>query len=146
MGKYTTANMKAWRKVTLLLALALVSTCFVAAHPGHDRLANENAINKNNGFVQNGDIVEQMSAELLGAVKERHKRLSDQRRAELETLMALSKMTGKFMNVSRGGRQLDTAKWQKEALRLRNEYEESEKIVQTFWKTRLQRKRGISCC
>ncbi|KAG7214089.1 hypothetical protein KM043_001448 [Ampulex compressa] len=50
------------------------------------------------------------NAEPVGPIKERQKRLSDQRRAELETLMALSKMTGKLVNVSRGGRQLDNAK------------------------------------
>ncbi|XP_076240466.1 uncharacterized protein LOC143182990 [Calliopsis andreniformis] len=74
---------------------------------------NENTANTKNGFpdfAQSGDIAEQINAELLGAAKERHKRLSDQRRAELETLMALSKMTNRFMNVpSRGGRQLDSS-------------------------------------
>lgn len=48
--------------------------------------------------------------QILYHTHRRHKRLSDQRRAELETLMALSKMTGKLVNVIRGGRQLQPTK------------------------------------
>lgn len=47
----------------------------------------------------------ELNQEISEMNKERYKRLSDQRRAELETLMALSKMTGKLVNVIRGGRQ-----------------------------------------
>lgn len=101
-------------KIVFLLAFSCLAA-IISAHPGHGRYPNENQIGAHDAllnFAKTGEnhFAEQANEELLGAVKERQKRLSDQRRAELETLMALSKMTGKLVTVTRGGRQLDASK------------------------------------
>ncbi|XP_076618230.1 uncharacterized protein LOC143340317 [Colletes latitarsis] len=106
--------MKPWINIVSLFSLFYVSA-IIFAHPSYGSLTNENQIGKHDAllnFMKTGgnDFPGQMKEELLGAVKERQKRLSDQRRAELETLMALSKITEKLVNVTRGGRQLDISK------------------------------------
>ena len=93
---------------TLFYLLTIVS-----AHPGYERFTSGKAVDAQGGllnFKESEHDGEQMKEELLGAVKERHKRLSDQRRAELETRMALAHMMEKWATVSRGGRQLNMVK------------------------------------
>ncbi|XP_043510534.1 uncharacterized protein LOC122528937 [Frieseomelitta varia] len=99
---------KFWMAVTILFALLQLAS----AQSGHNRIARENTLNVHDTFSKMGEngIAEQVNAEISGTIRNRQKRLSDQRRAELETLIALSKMTGKLMNVIRGGRQLQAIK------------------------------------
>ncbi|XP_015438620.1 PREDICTED: uncharacterized protein LOC107193645 [Dufourea novaeangliae] len=105
----------AWTKIVLLFTLLYT---VASAHPGHERLTNSEkqtgphdpSVNLVENEEQMNDFARQLNEDLSEAVKERHKRLSDQRRAELETLMALSKMTEKLVTVTRGGRQLDASK------------------------------------
>ncbi|XP_076393343.1 uncharacterized protein LOC100878586 [Megachile rotundata] len=101
------------------IAIAIILALFclpelASARPTLERLRHENAITHdavlNFAKLEKGNVAEELNEELLGTVKQRYKRLSDQRRAELETLMALSKMTEKLNNVIRGGRHLDSAK------------------------------------
>ncbi|XP_054001685.1 uncharacterized protein LOC128888647 [Hylaeus anthracinus] len=107
--------MKSWIKIVSLFTLFYLST-IVSARPGYGRFTNENQIGAHDAvlnFARTGedDLAGKMNEELLGVVNERQKRLSDQRRAELETLMALYKMTGKLHpTVMRSGRQLDISK------------------------------------
>ncbi|XP_003486810.1 uncharacterized protein LOC100740040 [Bombus impatiens] len=101
--------------VAVALFASLCLSEIVSAQPGYDRVARENTVDIYDtllNFAKMGEkgMAEEMSAGISGMTKERHKRLSDQRRAELETLMALSKMTGKLVNVIRGGRQLQPTK------------------------------------
>ncbi|KAK1117653.1 hypothetical protein K0M31_015823 [Melipona bicolor] len=98
---------KFWMAITIVFALLFLSE-FATAQSGYNRIARENTLNIYNTLSKMGEngIAEQMNAEISGTIKNRQKRLSDQRRAELETLIALSKMTGKLVNVIRGGRQL----------------------------------------
>ncbi|CAK9798234.1 hypothetical protein ANTPLA_LOCUS1483 [Anthophora plagiata] len=104
------ASRKSWMAIVMVFWLFHL-TGIVTAQPGYNRLTNDNTIGMYDSLlsfakIEQKDITGQMNEEISGPVKERHKRLSDQRRAELETLMALSKMTGKMVNVMRGGRQL----------------------------------------
>ena len=104
--------MRSGMRVMLLFTLFCLST-IVSAHPGYERFTGGKAADAQGGllnFKETGHDGEQMKEELLGAVKERHKRLSDQRRAELETRMALAHMMEKWVTVSRGGRQLNMLK------------------------------------
>ncbi|XP_076687165.1 uncharacterized protein LOC143378924 [Andrena cerasifolii] len=103
--------MRSGMRVTLLFTLFYLST-IVSARPGYERFARGKPLDAQGGllnFKETGHG-EQMKEELLGAVKERHKRLSDQRRAELETRMALAHMMEKWATVSKGGRQLNMLK------------------------------------
>ncbi|XP_061938720.1 uncharacterized protein LOC107998913 [Apis cerana] len=84
----------------------------VSAQPVYERITreSENTMSIYDtllNFSKMGEIgaAKELNQEISEMNKERYKRLSDQRRAELETLMALSKMTGKLVNVIRGGRQ-----------------------------------------
>lgn len=61
-------------------------------------------LNRNSAKTDDEKLnIEQTKEEFSEIIKERHKRLSDQRRAELETLYALSKMTGYLVNVIGSG-------------------------------------------
>ncbi|XP_017787610.1 PREDICTED: uncharacterized protein LOC108570285 [Habropoda laboriosa] len=107
------ASGKSWMAIAMVFWLFHL-TGIVTAQPGYDRLTNDNTIGIYDSLlsfakVGQNDVAGQVNEEISGTIKERHKRLSDQRRAELETLMALSKMTGKMVNVMRGGRQLQEA-------------------------------------
>ena len=108
-----------WIRVVVALFVSLCLSEIASAQPGYDRTARENTVDIHDtllNFAKMGDkgMAEEMSAGISRTTKERHKRLSDQRRAELETLMALSKMTGKLVNVIRGGRQLQPTKTERE--------------------------------
>ncbi|XP_076278458.1 uncharacterized protein LOC143208185 [Lasioglossum baleicum] len=106
--------MMSWLLV-LACSLCYWSTNAVAL-PGYDRLTNNQ---KQNGAhvtladitkAEENDIVGQLNAEIPVVIKERHKRLSDQRRAELETLIRISKMTEKLVAATRGSRHVDASK------------------------------------
>ncbi|XP_034191153.1 uncharacterized protein LOC117609217 isoform X2 [Osmia lignaria lignaria] len=115
---YTTENKntsgRSWIVIAMILAVFHLPA-IVSAQLGFERFKSENTIATydnvlNFAKVGENDVAKQLNEELLGTAKTRHKRLSDQRRAELETLMALSKMTEKLVNVIRGGRHLDLTK------------------------------------
>ncbi|XP_017755587.1 PREDICTED: uncharacterized protein LOC108547499 [Eufriesea mexicana] len=108
------ASGKSWVAVAIVFGLLCLNE-IASAQPGYDRVARGNTVGiydslLNFANLAKEDIAGQVNEEISGSVKERQKRLSDQRRAELETLMALSKMTGKLVNVIRGGRQLEANK------------------------------------
>ncbi|KAK9306395.1 hypothetical protein QLX08_002912 [Tetragonisca angustula] len=102
---------KFWMAVTIVFALLHLGE-LASVQSGYNRIARQNTLNIHDTFSKMGEngIAEQVNAEISGTIKNRQKRLSDQRRAELETLIALSKMTGKLVNVIRGGRQLQVIK------------------------------------
>ncbi|XP_031827544.1 uncharacterized protein LOC116424801 [Nomia melanderi] len=108
------ANMMSWMFILSLSFLYWSTTVF--AHPGYGRLTN---IEEQNGArhtlvnlakAEDNDIVGKLNEEVPGMFVERHKRLSDQRRAELETIRRLKKMTEQLVTGSRGSRQLDVSK------------------------------------
>ncbi|XP_012344158.1 uncharacterized protein LOC105735943 [Apis florea] len=109
------SDRKTWMGIVTIFGV-LYANGIVCAHPVYERVARENAMSMYDtllNFSKMGEIgaaAEELNEEISEASKERYKRLSDQRRAELETLMALSKMTGKLMNVIRGGRQSQSSK------------------------------------
>ena len=115
---YTTGNKNTSGRFWIVIAMILAVfhlPAIVSAQLGFERFKSENTIATydnvlNFAKVGENDVAKQLNEELLGTAKTRHKRLSDQRRAELETLMALSKMTEKLVNVIRGGRHLDLTK------------------------------------
>ncbi|XP_043804203.1 uncharacterized protein LOC122721052 [Apis laboriosa] len=83
----------------------LYANGIVSAQRVYERVTRENAMSIYDtllNFSKMGEIgaAEELNQEISKTSKERYKRLSDQRRAELETLMALSKMTEKSINES----------------------------------------------
>ncbi|CAL7951755.1 unnamed protein product [Xylocopa violacea] len=105
---------KFWMTFVTLLGLLYLNG-IVIARPGFDKTTPKNKLDvydalPNFAAIGEKDIAAQSKEEILGATKGRLKRLSDQRRLELETLIALSEMTLKLANVIGGGRQLEATK------------------------------------
>ncbi|XP_078050265.1 uncharacterized protein LOC144476850 isoform X2 [Augochlora pura] len=87
-----------------------------SAHPGFERLSKTEKQNVGPDTLvdlenaENNGIVGQPIAEVPVVIKERQKRLSDQRLAELQTLMRIQKINAKLGAVTRGGRHVDALK------------------------------------
>ncbi|XP_017886657.1 uncharacterized protein LOC108628935 isoform X2 [Ceratina calcarata] len=102
-----------WMAIATVVGLICLNG-IVSARPADDRGTRESrtALSYDHPLslanTEEKDMIGQAKEELSGILKERHKRFSDQRRAELETLMVL---TGKLMNMIRAVRQLESARF-----------------------------------
>ncbi|XP_006615722.2 uncharacterized protein LOC102679584 [Apis dorsata] len=104
MKKRKSSDWKSWMGIVTIFGV-LYANGIVSAQHVYERVTRENAMSIYDtllNFSKMGEInaAEELNQEISKTSKERYKRLSDQRRAELETLMALSKMTEKSMNES----------------------------------------------
>lgn len=109
-------DLKSWMGIVAMFGV-LCANGIVSAQPVYERVTreSENTMSIYDtllNFSKMGEIgaAEELNREISETSKERYKRLSDQRRAELETLMALSKMTGKLVNAIREGRESQSSK------------------------------------
>ncbi|XP_033325105.1 uncharacterized protein LOC117219782 isoform X2 [Megalopta genalis] len=88
----------------------------VSAQPGYQRLTNtekrdgepETLVDLAN--AEDNSIVGQLNAEIPVVINDRQKRLSDQRLAELQTLMRIQKINARLGAVTRGGRHVNALK------------------------------------